>query len=101
MDGFGLANPARFEEVVARHPQVERIVCGHLHRASHARFSGTLASTCPGTAHQVTLDLRRGAPLTFVLEPPGYQLHRWDGVRLVTHTAFVGDFDGPHPFHHT
>jgi len=25
-------------------------------------------------------------------------LHWWDGRTLVTHTAYVGDFDGPYPF---
>jgi hypothetical protein len=24
-----------------------------------------------------------------VAEPPGFQLHRWDGVRFVTHTGMV------------
>ncbi len=79
--------------IVAQHPQVERILCGHLHRSIQARFHGTLASTCPSSAHQVALDLRRDAPGTFVMEPPGYQLHYWNGTALVTHTACIGDFD--------
>jgi hypothetical protein len=25
-------------------------------------------------------------------------LHYWDGVALISHTAYVGDFAGPYPF---
>jgi hypothetical protein len=32
------------------------------------------------------------------MEPPGYQLHFWNGKQLVTHTAVLGDFAGPYPF---
>ena len=35
-----------------------------------------------------------------VMEPPGFQLHLWaEGRGLVTHTAVLGEFDGPHPFY--
>src|SRR3546814_19533731 len=60
MDAIGLlAGTAELEQIVAAHPNVERIICGHLHRTIFRRFGGTLASTCPGPAHQVALDLRR------------------------------------------
>jgi 3',5'-cyclic AMP phosphodiesterase CpdA len=98
MDFIGLADADAFGEIVAKHPQVERILCGHLHRAIQARFRGTLASTCPGSAHQVELELRPNTAAGFVMEPPGFQLHHWDGAQLVSHTAVVGDFDGPHSF---
>ena len=36
----------------------------------------------------------------FVMEPPGYQLHVWDRpFGVVSHTAFIGEFDGPYPFY--
>ena len=98
MDFIGLGEADAFGEIVAKHPQVERILCGHLHRAIQARFRGTLASTCPGSAHQIELELRHNRAAGFVMEPPGFQLHHWNGTQLVSHTAFVGDFDGPHPF---
>ena len=99
MDAVGLDNSEGLGRVIAQHPQVERIVCGHLHRSIQVRFHGTIASTCPSTAHQVTLDLRPDAPSAFTMEPPGYQLHHWNGAQLVTHTACIGEFDGPYPFH--
>jgi 3',5'-cyclic AMP phosphodiesterase CpdA len=86
--------------IVERHPQVERILCGHLHRPIQVRWAGTLASTSPSPCHQVALNLSADAPSHFVMEPPSYQLHQWDPeVGLVSHTAFIGKFDGPYPFY--
>lgn len=100
MDDIGLADAHLLEQVVRRHPQVERVLCGHLHRPIHTRFGGTIASTCPGVSHQVVLDLDPQASSRFVLEPPGFQLHLWDAQSgLVSHTAYVGEFDGPYPFY--
>lgn len=100
MDEQGLAGREGFAAVIARHRQVERIVCGHLHRSIQCRIAHTVASTCPAPCHQVALDLRPDGPSAFMLEPPGYQLHQWiDGTGLVTHTVVIGEFDGPYPFH--
>ncbi len=98
MDRVGLKGSAALEAVVACHPQVERLLCGHLHRSIQARFGGSFASTCPSPAHQVALDLNTPSPDNFVMEPPGYQLHWWNGKQLITHTAVLGEFGGPHPF---
>jgi 3',5'-cyclic-AMP phosphodiesterase len=99
MDSYGLASAREFAEVVRRHPQVERVVCGHLHRPIQARVGGTLASTAPSTAHQVALDLEDDNPLMFIMEPPACQLHVWrPGAGLVSHTSYIGDFDGPYRF---
>jgi Icc protein len=99
MDGYPLRDPAAFAAIVARHPQIEGILCGHLHRTIHRRFAGTIAGTCPATAHQLVLDINPGAPAEFNFEPPGYQLHLWrDGEGLVTHTCVFGDWPGPFPY---
>lgn len=97
-DAVSLESPEGLEAVLRRHPQVERLVCGHVHRATQIRFGGTIASACPSTAHQLALDLRPRTDEAFTLEPPGFQLHRWNGERLFTYTANVGTFDGPYPF---
>ncbi|OUL98644.1 phosphodiesterase [Variovorax sp. JS1663] len=101
MDRIGLlAGRERLEEIVARHPHVERIVCGHLHRAIEVRFGGTIASTSPAPGHQVCLDLTPDAASAWTLEPPGFRLHAWTSERrLVTHLAASGEFEGPYPFH--
>jgi Icc protein len=95
MDRMGLGGSADLAEIIRRHPQIERICCGHVHRAIERRFAGTIAGTAPSTAHQSVLDLHPEAPLTFAFEPPGYQLHLWgEDTGLVTHTAVIGDW--PH-----
>lgn len=91
MDAMGLEDPDALAAVVRRHPQVERVLCGHLHRPIVARFAGTLASTCPSTGWQVALDLRQGGRITSVPEPPAYQLHLWLGDGLVSHTGYIAE----------
>jgi len=92
MDGYSLDNAAAFAAVISRHPQVERILCGHLHRAIDRRFAGTVAGTAPSTAHQIRINLIPGARISFNFEPPGYQLHVWQDGGLITHTALFGEW---------
>ena len=93
MDKHGFDGRAALAEIVLRHPQIERILCGHLHRAIESRFAGAIVGTAPSTAHQLVLDLRPGASLSFAMEPPCYQLHHWrEGASVVTHTAAIGDW---------
>lgn len=100
MDKAGLRDIPEFAAVIARHPQVERILCGHLHRTIDRRFAGTVAGTAPATAHQLRLDLTGAPHPFFTFEPPGYQLHLWrDGAGLVSHTAVLGEWPGPFPYH--
>ena len=100
MDDSGLANAEGLKAIVRQHLQVERILCGHLHRPIQMRWAGTLASTSPSPAHQVALDLSADAPSQFVMEPPAYQLHKWHpDSGLISHTAFIGKFEGPYPFY--
>ncbi|MEB0046559.1 MULTISPECIES: phosphodiesterase [unclassified Pseudomonas] len=100
MDREPFINAAALEAVVARHPQVERLLCGHLHRPMQRRFGGTLSCVCPGTSHQIVLDLEDAAPAHFNLEPAGYLVHRWHPQHgLVTHNAVFGEYAGPYPFY--
>lgn len=101
MDAIGLAaGSAELEALVARHRNVERVICGHLHRAIEVRFGGTIASTSPAPAHQVCLDLAPDAESQWTLEPPAFRVHAWDPLskRLVSHLASCGRFEGPFPF---
>lgn len=100
MDQIGLLEGAdALEALIARHPNVERVICGHLHRAIDVRFGGSIASTAPAPAHQVCLDLAPDAPSQWVLEPPAFRVHAWEGSGpLVTHLASIGSFEGPYPF---
>jgi len=90
---------AKLAALIAAHPNVERVLCGHVHRPVHRRFAGTIASIAPSTAHQVVLDLRPDAPSAWTLEPGGFALHLYTpGDGLVSHHAYIDKFDGPHPF---
>jgi 3',5'-cyclic AMP phosphodiesterase CpdA len=101
MDLIGLQQgSAELEAIVARHPNIERVICGHIHRAIDVRFGGTIACTTPSPAHQVTLDLAPNAQSRWMLEPPGFRILAQDSTgRVVTHIAAAGRFDGPFPFH--
>lgn len=100
MDHEPFINTAALEALVARHPQVERLLCGHLHRPMQRRFGGSLSCVCPGTSHQIVLDLEASAPAHFNLEPAGYLVHRWHPQQgLVTHNAVFGEYAGPYPFY--
>jgi len=99
MDSINCIDGPAVAGVITRHPQVERVVCGHHHRPIQLRWAGTIGSVAPSTAHQVTLDLREGVASSFDLEPPAFHVHCWiPGAGIVTHQAYVGNFPGPYPF---
>ncbi|MBT4643715.1 MAG: phosphodiesterase [Deltaproteobacteria bacterium] len=107
MDKSGFEGRKGFEHLIQNHPQVERILCGHLHRPIFRCFGGTIASVCPGIGMQLKLDLRPEAPSGFVMEPPAIMLHMsnslWDeDPVLLTHISLIeekkGQFGGFHPF---
>lgn len=91
MDRIALAAPGaeRLGRIIAGHPQVRAVLCGHLHRSAQAAWHGTLVSVCPSTAFQARLRLGAGKFEASPDEPPAYQLHHWDGMALVTHTVTV------------
>ena len=90
--GFDTDDAVALGEVIGRHPQVERIQCGHLHRSITTRWHGTTAATAPGVAHAVALDLHGGAA-AWDLEPPACVLHWWTpATGLVSHVQPIGRF---------
>ncbi|MDI9276409.1 phosphodiesterase [Pantoea sp. EABMAA-21] len=100
MDKQPLRNPDALAAIIRQHPQVERVLSGHLHRSVQARFAGTLACVAPGVSHQVAFDLSENGPANFVLEPPGFLLHRWHPQQgMTTHQCAIGDYPGPWPFY--
>ena len=94
MDAMALdgTDAARLAEVSARHPHVERICCGHVHRAISRRWAGTVAAVSPGVAQSVALDVQDG-PLSWALEPAALTLLIWSPeVGLVSHLVPTGEF---------
>jgi Icc protein len=100
MDALGFEGADAFGAIVARNPQIERVVSGHIHRAMQVRWNGTIACTAPSTAYQLVLALREEHPLGLSLEPPGFALHIWDRGGMLTHIAQVERYEGLVPLHH-
>jgi len=99
MDAMKLRDAEAFAAIMARHSQVQRILCGHVHRAVTARVGHAIASIAPSMAHQVALDLEPGGPSALVMEPAAFQLHHvTPALEIVSHTAYVEDYPGPFPF---
>jgi 3',5'-cyclic-AMP phosphodiesterase len=95
LDTIGLINADMLGAVIARHPQVERIVAGHVHSTMLRRFHGTIAMTCSATAHQFFPDLSQPERLSVIMEPPACLLHVWgEATGMRTHTNLIGDY-GP------
>lgn len=86
---------AAFAALVAQHPNVHRVICGHLHRPVQVRFAGTIASAVPSCAHQVALALDPRAPIALALEPPAFALHLWTPAGLIAHQAYVESYGAP------
>ncbi len=77
-DRIGLHRQDRFAEIIARHPQVQRIVCGHHHRVAFGQVAHAPAIIAPSTSWVYGLALCEGqqiAPKTS--EQPGWMLHIW------------------------
>jgi 3',5'-cyclic-AMP phosphodiesterase len=102
MDRQNLLNAAELAAVIRRHPRVQLIAAGHVHRATLTMFAGVPATICPAPNHAVDLDLAELREPSFKVEPPAFHLHAWfpgEGFgSVVTHQVPIGDFDGPHPF---
>jgi 3',5'-cyclic-AMP phosphodiesterase len=98
LDRSNCANAEDLAAIVSRHPQVERILCGHVHRAAQIRFAGTMVATAPSTAYQVALELGHDGEPHLIEEPPAFLLHRWHAGALTTHVIPVGAFGAPQPY---
>jgi Icc protein len=93
MDELRCFGVGRLAELVEHHPAIERILCGHVHRDTHVRWHGTLASTAPSIAFQFALQLEPGAKALWTPEPPAIALHFWrEGSGMISHTQPIGDF---------
>ena len=100
IDAYNCRGGDRLAAILARHRQVERLVCGHIHRFMQLRFGGTLLVTAPSTTTAIALRLAAGARPASYVEPPALLLHDWrEGTGLITHHVPIGTFPGPYPFY--
>lgn len=89
MDAMGLDGAADFDIVLRRHPNVGKVVCGHIHRPITTTIGSASVMVTASTAHQVRLDLDgRAAGVTD--EQSQLALHVWTGSMWVSHqTGFM------------
>ncbi len=82
---------AQFRQIIEQHPQVERVIAGHIHRVISTRFAGTMATVSPSTCYAFSFaPPKPGEGLQQSDEPPGYTLHIWrPEMGLATHTVLV------------
>jgi 3',5'-cyclic-AMP phosphodiesterase len=95
MDALGLpeADRAALAELLARAPQVKRVVSGHVHRATTGESGGRPVFVCPSSHLQLALDLVSDQ-ISLVREPPCFAVHVATGCEVVSHLQPVGDY-GP------
>jgi Icc protein len=93
-DAIGLpdADRAALGEILAGHPQVRRVIAGHVHRAALGSVGGCPVFTCPSTWIQGRLDFARPDELSLVAEPPGFAVHVAVAGELTTHVQPVGEW---------
>lgn len=99
LDAYRCFGATRMAALVARHPQIRRILCGHVHRLMLQSFGGTLLCTAPSLATAIALRVGAEAEPASYLEPSAFLLHHMpeDGP-VLTHLIPLGDFPGPFDF---
>lgn len=91
-DEIGLVDAEALGTIIARHPQVEAILAGHVHSAVTQRYHGTIALTCGSTMYQMLPDLGLQVGLTAVMEAPACLLHVWrEDAGLLSYTSPISD----------
>ncbi len=99
MDKIALRNPEAIRSVIARHRQVQRIICGHHHRPIVSQCAHAIVSIAPSVAHQVELTFDTSDPGAFNFEPPAFHLHMYSAENgFVSHTVYTNRYAGPFPF---
>jgi 3',5'-cyclic-AMP phosphodiesterase len=82
--GLPAADRQALAEVVARHPQVRRLVSGHVHRVITGSLGGCAVLTVPSTYVQAKLAIGSNE-LQLADEPAGFALHVVADGELVSH----------------
>jgi hypothetical protein len=87
IDQMGLEGAPRFREIVERHPQVRRVICGHVHSPVQSMWGATMLSICPSMAYQWIANLGPTDPPTLAPGQQAFQLHTWNGSEFVSNTV--------------
>jgi 3',5'-cyclic-AMP phosphodiesterase len=77
MDYGGAHGGDLLAEVISRHPQVEVVACGHVHRRLTIRWAGTLLSCAPSLTYRSEALLAQGADPTLDDALPDLPVYRF------------------------
>jgi 3',5'-cyclic-AMP phosphodiesterase len=89
LDGMRLNDGQGLRDVIVRHPNVVRVLAGHIHRVISAPFAGSLVTIAPSTYRQSALRMHDAEPPGYLAEPTGFLLHLLNGTDCVTHSVAV------------
>ena len=89
LDGMRLVDAEALGAVIARHRHVERIVCGHVHRAITARWRGTVVTTAPSAIRQFAPTFRPEPTFAATAEAPAFLVHVWVDGALASHVVEI------------
>jgi 3',5'-cyclic AMP phosphodiesterase CpdA len=85
-DAIGLAPEWRAElaGVLARHPQIARVIAGHVHRVIVTELAGRAVLSVPSTYLQSLLKFAP-EPIEMVPDPPGFAIHALRDGMVTSH----------------
>jgi Icc protein len=86
--GLPLADRQGLGEILGRHPHVQRVVAGHVHRAIAGELGGRPVLSVPSTYVQGLLDFG-ATQLELSDDPPGFGVHALVDGKLVSHVQPV------------
>jgi Icc protein len=86
--GLPAADRRALGEVLQRHPQVRRVVAGHVHRAMAGDLAGRAVLAVPSTYVQTRLAFGSGE-IECAAEPPGFAVHAVVDGQLASHVQTV------------
>jgi len=99
MNNYRCIGTGPLEAIVRSFDNIERVLCGHVHRTMLRRRAGTVVYSCPSSTTEIALRLTPGAAPASCLGRPGCMLHLWNEVRgMVSHASHIGKLKGPCPF---
>jgi 3',5'-cyclic-AMP phosphodiesterase len=86
--GLSVEDRRRLGEVLQRHPQVRRVVAGHVHRTIVGELAGRAVLAVPSTYVQARLSFNSDE-IEVVAEPPGFAVHAVLDGELASHVQPV------------
>jgi Icc protein len=87
--GLPAADRHALAAVLARHPQVRRVVAGHVHRLMTAELAGRPVLTVPSTYVQGRLDFQ-AQEIELSADPAGFAIHAVVDGDVISHIQPVG-----------